>query len=75
MSSLASSAAFSWSPFVNPDASDHLARTMTLIDNALQGRARCVEVGRRVCEPAQARIAVRHDRCQWIDSRPSVKSI
>jgi hypothetical protein len=39
------------------DTSDHLARTMPLIDNALQGRARYVEVGRRVCEPAQARIA------------------
>jgi hypothetical protein len=48
------------------DTADHLARTMALIDHALQGGARFAEVGRRVCEPAPAHMAVCHDCCQGL---------
>src|SRR4029453_16382847 len=47
-----------------PDASDHLNGAMAIIDDPLQGLSGFVEGGCRVCKPAQARIAIHHDRRQ-----------
>ena len=49
-----------------PNASNHLACSMTFNDNTIQCRPRLLEIGRVVCQPPRGGIAVGNDGRQWL---------